>query len=77
MEYDDSWAEETFFDEGMKSNDWERAPIRIKNLDTGEVYASLTEAGRKLGLLSNLKLPKNIGPGDQFEKGGFQLEFMT
>jgi hypothetical protein len=66
------------------SDDWaenapesgERPPVRVKNLDTGEVYSSLTEAGRKLGFLSNLKVPKKVGPGDRFEKGGVSLELM-
>lgn len=77
MSYENDWTNESFFEEVSKPNDWQKEPIRIKNLDTGEIYPSLNVAGRKLGFLSNLKIPKNIGRGDHFKKGGVRLQRIT
>lgn len=54
-----------------------KRPIRIQNLDTGEIYESANEAGRKLGLLSNVCVPKGAREnGDVFRSGGFRLKLV-
>lgn len=52
-------------------------PIQIANLDTNEVYLSLQEAGRKLGYLSALAIPKNARDGGvEFQKKGYRLKIL-
>lgn len=55
----------------------EKRPIRIKNLDTGEVYQSANEAGRKLGLLSNVYIPRRAREsGAEWRSGGYRLKLV-
>lgn len=54
-----SWDEVPMVAEKTVRDGMERAPRRIKNLTTGEIYPSMNEAGRKLGFLSTPKIPPN------------------
>jgi hypothetical protein len=52
-------------------------PVQIANLDTNETYSSLQEAGRKLGYLSALVIPKNARDGGvEFQKRGYRLKIL-
>jgi hypothetical protein len=54
-----------------------KRPIRIRNLDTGEVYSSLNEAGIKLGLISAIHVPVRVRrDGGEFQRGGCRLEMV-
>lgn len=54
-----------------------RQPVKVLNLDTGETYSSLNEAGRKLGYLSAITLPKGTREkGDEFQSRGFRLRLV-
>lgn len=46
-------------------------PVRIVNLTTGEVYPSRQAAGRALGLIGALAIPKQRGV---FERKGYRLQ---
>lgn len=48
-----------------------RRPVRILNLTTGEEYPSRQAAGRALGYLAALVVPKQ---GGVFERKGYQLQ---
>lgn len=49
--------------------------VRLVNLDTGEVYESVKSAGRILGLLSAVKIPKDAKEnGSIFKSGGYRLK---
>lgn len=51
-----------------------RKSIQIYNLTTGELYPSLTVAGRKLGFLSNLIVPEHLRDGNSaFWRAGYEL----
>jgi hypothetical protein len=52
-----------------------KRPIRVYNLDTGETYTSLNDAGRKLGLINPLTISKKIKEsGEEFKRCGFRLK---
>lgn len=49
-------------------------PVEIVNLDTGEVYRSISEAGRAFGYLSKLPIPKEVREnGGEFMVRGYRL----
>jgi hypothetical protein len=51
-----------------------RRPHKLVNNDTGEVYSSAIVAGRKLGLISAVMVPKEIREtGGVFKYGGISL----
>lgn len=49
------------------------APKRIQNLDTGEIYESLHDTGRRLGYVSPMVLTKSAREGKVFERRGYRL----
>lgn len=52
-------------------------PIQILNIDTGEIYKSLQDAGRKLGYLTPLHLPEyGYEPGVEFVRKGVRLRIL-
>lgn len=52
-------------------------PLRIQNLETGEIYESCNEAGRRLGLLSAVNVPlKAKQSGSEFRSGGYRLKLV-
>lgn len=52
-----------------------RRPIKIINLDTGEVYDSLNIAGRRLGLINAIRIPERARThGDVFIIGSYHLK---
>lgn len=54
-----------------------KRPTRIRNLDTGEVYSSLNEAGIRLGLMSAIRVPVRVKRnGGEFQCGGRRLEMV-
>lgn len=56
----------------------ERRPTKIMNVETGEVYPSLTAAGYKLGYLTTLKLPPHVldDPEAEFTRRGVRLKIV-
>lgn len=55
----------------------EQKAVRVKNLDSGEVYSSLTEAGYRLGYLSTLKVPPHAWEDDaEFTRRGVRLKII-
>lgn len=54
-----------------------RKPVRIVNLDTGDEYSSLNEAGRRLGYSSALTLPRQVREnGGEFKSRGYRLKLV-
>lgn len=52
--------------------------VKVMNLDTKEVYPSLTEAGYRLGYLSTLKVPANAWDGEvEFTRRGVRLKIVS
>jgi hypothetical protein len=54
-----------------------KEPVRVLNLDTGEEYQSLNEAGRRLGYTSAITIPKGKRvSGYEFQSRGYRLKLV-
>jgi hypothetical protein len=54
-----------------------KEPVRVLNLDTGEEYPSLTEAGRRLDYTSALTIPRGRREsGYEFQSRGYRLRLV-
>lgn len=55
----------------------EKQPIQVLNIDTGEVYPSLTKAGEALGYLSGLNAPAEAYENEtEFMRRGYRLKLV-